>query len=202
MKALLSECVARLGSGLSAFPFEDPRCYADWLAQTYYYVRHSTRLLAAAAARFSLDAFGDRLHQRFAAHMAEEKRHERLATHDLHALGKDLDQFPERDTTRQFWEPQYYKIEHEDPIALFGYILALEGMSAAHGPAALARAQQAHSPAATKFLEVHAQDDEDHLAKALTMIAGLDEHRGDVVRINMRQSTHGYLAILSDIRRP
>jgi len=33
-------------------PWENQSFYAEWLAQTYFYVRHSTRLLCLAAARF------------------------------------------------------------------------------------------------------------------------------------------------------
>ena len=49
------------------FPWEERAAYADWLAQTYYYVRHTTRLIASAAARFPIDERGNSLHHRFAA---------------------------------------------------------------------------------------------------------------------------------------
>src|SRR5688572_20045967 len=133
MKLLVEQCTTQMKTMADAFPWSSRYAYGDWLAQTYYYVRHSTRLLAAAAARFPFDDRGSALHYRFAAHIIEEKRHEELALHDLKRLGLRLDQFEERHSTRMFYEPQYYKIEQQAPSVLFGYIVPLEAIAAAHG---------------------------------------------------------------------
>jgi hypothetical protein len=198
MKTELNACVERLGEGLRAFPWADRVAYGDWLAQTYYYVRHSTRLLAAAAARFGCDDVGDKLHHRFAAHMGEEKRHELLAVNDLKHLDLQLSRFGERDTTRMFYEPQYFKIEHVSPFALFGYILALEAMSATHGPEALRQVRDAHK-SADAFLRVHAEDDPDHVDKALAMVEQLGDAAHAHIVQNMNQSTTAYLAMLREM---
>ncbi len=199
MKSALESSVARLGEGLRAFPWRDRQAYGDWLAQTYWYVRHSTRLLAAAAARFGHDDVGNSLHVRFAAHMAEEKRHELLATHDLKALGLSLDAFRERASTRAFYECQYYKIEHVNPVALFGYILALEAMSATHGPWAFGEAAAEHGAGAATFLKLHAHDDEDHVQKAIAMLERIDARGRAEIEQNLEQSTFGYLTLLGEI---
>ena len=86
MQNELERCVERLGKGLRAFAWHDRIAYGDWLSQTYWYVRHSTRLFAASAARLEHDDIGNALHVRFAAHMAERKRLELLAMHDLREL--------------------------------------------------------------------------------------------------------------------
>jgi hypothetical protein len=198
VKSELNACVERLGNGLREFPWEDRRAYGDWLAQTYYYVRHSTRLLAAAAARFPFDELGDKLHVRSIAHMAEEKRHELLAAADLRRLDLRLESFPERDATRMFWQSQYYQIERVSPYSLFGYILALEAMSAKHGPAALARVRAAHGQA-DSFLRLHAEDDVDHVEKAIAMVEQFDHAAIDSVRANLFQSTTAYLGLLRDL---
>ncbi len=199
MKSALDSSVVRLGDGLRAFAWRDRRVYGDWLAQTYYYVRHSTRLLAAAAARFTHDELGNSLHVRFAAHMAEEKRHELLALHDLKALGLSLDQFSERPSTRALWECQYYKVEHVDPVALFGYILALEAMSAAHGPWVYEEVAKAHGAAAATFLKLHAHDDEDHVQKAIAMLERIDARGRAAIEQNLAQSTFAYLVMLGEL---
>src|SRR5690606_24416532 len=93
MKQLLERCTLQMKTAGEKFPWTSRKVYGDWLAQTYYYVRHSTRLLAAAAARFPLDERGSALHYRFAAHIGEEKRHEQLALHDLQQLGFTLAEF-------------------------------------------------------------------------------------------------------------
>ncbi len=201
MKNALESCVARLGEGLRAFPWRDRQTYGDWLAQTYWYVRHSTRLLAAAAARFAHDEIGNSLHVRFTAHMAEEKRHELLALHDLKALDLGLDGYGERASTRLYYECQYYKIEHVNPMALFGYILALEAMSAAHGPWAYEQASTAHGAGAATFLKLHAHDDVDHVHKAIAMVERTDARGRDDIAQNLEQSTFAYLTMLGELKK-
>jgi hypothetical protein len=201
MRDLLEACSRRLGDAVDRFPWADVGAYADWLAQTYFYVRHSTRLLAAAAARFGHDDRGSALHARFAAHMGEEKRHELLCVHDLNALGEPLDRYPERAATRMFYEPQYYKIEHQTPIALFGYILPLEAVGPTHGKRLLEPVARAHGSRCVAFLKVHVAEDVEHLDKALGLLQGLGEPERALVEQNMEQTTYGYTGILDDIAR-
>ncbi|MEO6954989.1 MAG: iron-containing redox enzyme family protein [Polyangia bacterium] len=198
IKDALTSCVAELGAALREFPWASREAYADWLAQTYYYVRHSTRLLAASASRFPQDEEGNALHVRFIAHMAEEKKHEMLCIRDLASLGGTIDKFPELASTRMFYEPQYYKVEHQAPIALFGYILALEAMSAEHGPWVLDEVRKNHD--GMSFVRLHAADDEDHLEKALATLDRAQAHH-EVIVANLRQSTLGYTNLLAEIRR-
>jgi hypothetical protein len=200
MRTLFTRCLAELEAAVEAFPWHERRAYADWLAQTYFYVRHSTRLLATAAARFSHDDRGAALHQRFGAHLGEEDRHELLALHDLAALGLPLEDFPERDATRMFYETQYYKVEHQDPLVLFGYILPLEAIVVAKGPWVLARTDALYGRAAGSFLRVHAHDDVDHLDKAFAALAGITPQQEALVACNLGQSTSAYHGILRSVQ--
>jgi hypothetical protein len=201
MQNELERCVERLGKGLRAFAWHDRVAYGDWLSQTYWYVRHSTRLFAASAARLEHDDIGNALHVRFAAHMAERKRLELLAMHDLRELELTLGAYVERSATRAFYECQYYKIEHVNPIALFGYILTLEAMSAAHGTWVYEQASTAHGSAAATFLKLSASDDEDHLRQAIAMIERIDSRGRADIEQNLRQSTFSYLVMLDDLGR-
>jgi hypothetical protein len=200
MKATLATSVEQLSGALERFPWEDRAVYADWLAQTYFYVRHSTRLLAASAARFSFDPRGDALHHRFGAHIGEEKKHEKLAEHDLKELGRSIREMKERASTRMFYETQYYKIEHQHPIALFGYILPLEAVGPACGPRILERIAGAHGPKSASFLKLHATEDVDHLDKALEMLADVPQGERTFIEENLVQSTHAYIGMLNEIR--
>lgn len=200
MKAILTTSVERLSAALERFPWEERAAYADWLAQTYFYVRHSTRLLAAAAARFSFDPRGDALHHRFGAHIGEEKKHEKLAEHDLKELGRSIGEMREHASTRMFYETQYYKIEHQHPIALFGYILPLEAVGPACGPRILERIAGAHGPKSASFLRLHATEDVDHLEKAFEMLADVPSAERVFIEENLVQSTHAYVGMLSQIR--
>src|SRR4051794_14890478 len=59
--------------------------YARYLVEVYHYVKHSTRLLAAAAARLGPER--QPLFARFIEHAQEEAGHEEWALSDLSALG-------------------------------------------------------------------------------------------------------------------
>ena len=202
MKQLLETSTADLKNRLARFPWSDRRAYGEWLAQTYYYVRHSTRLLAAAAARFPLSEHGDALHYRFAKHMAEEKKHERLALRDLMQLDLSIEAFPERHTTRMFYEPQYYKIEHEAPAVLFGYILPLEAIGPAYGREVIACVTREFGPKCASFLTVHTEEDEDHIVKALRLVEAIPAEQRALVARNIAQTTHAYGLMLEEMVQP
>jgi hypothetical protein len=140
------------------------------------------------------------LHHRFAAHMAEEKKHELLCVHDLKQLGTSLERFVEHHSTRAFYEPQYYKIEHGAPIALFGYILPLEAIGPACGRWIIDRVVAAHGEKCASFLKLHSEEDVDHLDRALAMLDELPPAERSLVAENLRQTTYGYVAMLRDIR--
>jgi thiaminase len=201
VKKVLDECSALLNQSLERVPWQNKPVYGDWLAQTFYYVEHSTRLLAASAARFACDERGNALHQRFAAHMGEEKRHELLALHDIKALGLRLEDFAEHHATRMFYEAQYYKIEHQDPLALFGYILPLEAMSINKGKWLLERVHESYGNRCTTFLKVHIDDDADHIEKAFAALEAVSPQQRALIELNMRQTTFGYMSMLAEVSR-
>ncbi len=180
---------------MSACPWENPNVYADFTAQTYYYVCHSTRLLGLAAGRCRVDR--DVLHRRFVRHIGEEKLHERLALNDLHGLGMKLEDFPERSITRAFYESQYYKIEHVDPTALLGYILLLEGVAVSLGAELHQRVERAHGKQCANFWRVHAEEDIDHLPKAFAQVEALSASQKNHILINMVQSADLYRQIIA-----
>jgi hypothetical protein len=199
MREGLDHLLNNLKKEVVACPWENPRAYADFLAQTYYYVCHSTKLLALAAGRCRIDR--DRLHRRFAQHMGEETSHERLAFNDLRGLGMKLEDFPERSITRAFYESQYYKIEHLDPTAFFGYILLLEGVAVSLGPDLYRRVADAHGKNCASFLRVHVEEDVDHLPKAFAQVEDLPASQKYDIQINMAQSADLYGQMIAQAAR-
>src|SRR3989338_1125178 len=149
---------------LKKIPWEDSRAYAQFLAQTYYYICHSTRLLAASAALFSYQ--NKALHKRFLHHIDEENAHELLALRDLQKLGYKISDFPELPETKALYEAQYFKIEHYDPSALMGYILALETMACKDFKWMKEKVTELYGKECAKFIQVHADEDPDHVDKA------------------------------------
>ncbi len=132
-----------------SLPWEDPHFYAEWSAQTYYYVCYSTRLLAASSARCPLDM--QEFHHRFNEHSDEEKSHEKLCLLDLKALNRPIKDFSESATAAAMYQTQYYWIEHRHPLSLFGYILALESISIKICPELTQRVTSKFGPKAAHF---------------------------------------------------
>jgi len=199
MKTTLDACVSKMAAAGELFPWTNSAAYMGWLAQTYYYVRHSTRLLSSAAARFPHSKQGDALHLRFGAHIGEEKRHELLCLRDIQALGGSLDAYPEQPTTRMFYEPQYYKVEYQAPSVLLGYILPLEVIAPQSGARIIEQVGAAFGGKCTSFLKVHAAEDVTHVQKALALLDGLPASERDLIEENMRQTAFGYVNMLGAI---
>lgn len=183
--------------GLEEFPWDSKLAYAEFLAQTYYYIRHSTRLLAASAARFSQE--DQAMHKRFMKHSDEENSHELLAVRDLQKLGYKMADFRELPQTRSFYEVQYYKIEHCDPAALLGYILALE-VTATHLAPIQKKLTGLYGKECVKLIQVHSDEDPDHVEKALKSISALGNQRVEDIQINIEQSAILYASMLEAVK--
>lgn len=182
---------------LEEFPWDNKLAYAEFLAQTYYYIRHSTRLLAASASRFSQD--DQAMHKRFMKHSDEENSHELLAVRDLQKLGYKLADFRELPQTRSFYEVQYCKIEHCDPAALLGYILALE-VTATHLAPIQKKLSGLYGKECVKLIQVHSDEDPDHVEKALKSISALGEQRVNDIQINIEQSAILYAQMIEAVK--
>ncbi len=182
---------------LEDFPWDSKLAYAEFLAQTYYYIRHSTRLLAASASRFSQE--DQAMHKRFMKHSDEENSHELLAVRDLQKLGFKLADFRELPQTRSFYEVQYCKIEHCDPAALLGYILALE-VTATHLAPIQKKLTGLYGKECVKLIQVHSDEDPDHVEKALKSISALGEQRVNDIQINIEQSAILYAQMIEAVK--
>lgn len=181
------------------FPIQNKLHYGNWLAQTYYFVCHSTRLLAAAASRFGTER--NDLHLRFLEHTREERGHENLALNDLSQLGLSIEQFPELPATQAFYQTQYYWIEHISPVSFFGYILCLEAFSIGGGNAIYEGACQAFGEKAAVFLKVHVKEDVDHVEKAFQQLEQFAPAERQAIIGNLKLSCDLYAKIYEAILR-
>lgn len=148
-------------SAVVAIDWRDKSLYGDMLAQTYYHICHSTRLLAAAGARFGMA--DDKFHLQCMKHAGEERSHETLALSDLKRIGGTLADFPELPSTKNLYRSAYYLIEHESPICLFGYAYFLECIAIYGGGLIEKPAREAFGANAVKHLAVHGKEDVDHI---------------------------------------
>lgn len=186
--------VQNSGEKVLAFPWEDKLAYANWLAQTSYYVAHTTTFICLVAAKFGpkdRDGHAHALH-----HLSEERGHDQMVRRDLESLGFSLDDFPEMQETALFYQNQYYMIENEGVFAHMGYSLFLEGLASLHGPELNRRVQAAHGKKAGVFLSAHANLDEDHYKEGLAQFHKLSEADARSIAKNLEQSAWLYGQIL------
>lgn len=193
-KLMLSEECRRK---MSMIDWSRPEVYAQYLAQSYYYVNHSEKLLALCIALFKNE---DRqLQRRFIKHLSEESAHDQLLLNDLKNMGYDIQQMEELPSTKLFWESQYYKIEHEDPAILMGYIYFLEDLACQVGGTLTSTVESLYGRKCSSFLRLHSEEDPDHVTKAQALIDSLSPERQKKIAINHAQSMKAFCLMLEDV---
>lgn len=194
-KSLFEQNLNHLSDTARTYPWENQQAYASWLANTYHYVCNSTRILALAAAHMPPQL--TLLSNRFIAHAAEETGHEKLLERDLKSLGYEPKDFPVSHEMKLYHASLYYWMSPAgNPIGLIGWILSLEGIAAKLGPWGHETTQKIYGTKATNFLRVHAEEDPDHLNKALQAASMFNESQLDLVADSMNMYSQQYAEIL------
>jgi len=175
--------------------FRDREVYGQWLAQTFYYVQHSTALLGYALPRLPAD-----LRRHFEKHLGEESRHDLLLIKDLEKLGYKFSDFPESHITQAFYQSQYFRINFEHGTSLLGYILYLEALATGWGKEAYDFLKNTHK-GSTLFLKVHAEEDPSHVEQALGVILKLSElEQASIIR-NLRYTHEMYSLLVGSLKK-
>jgi pyrroloquinoline quinone (PQQ) biosynthesis protein C len=186
--------VELMGKVVDSMDAKNPMVYGNYLAQTYYYVSHSTRMLALAA---GLMKRNDESHfRRFVKHIGEEAAHEVLAEKDLQDLGMKPSDFGHLPETRALWEPQYYKIQHENPLSLMGYIIALESFATTQLPRFYQKVKEVYEGKACRFIKLHAEEDPEHIEKAIQLTSTLSNDLQETVVANVVQTAKSYVVMV------
>lgn len=173
--------------------------YAGWLSQTYYHICHSTRVLAAAAARFQVAQ--DKHHLQCVGHAREEKSHEKIVLKDLKTLGFEMKEFPEFASTKALYRNIYYSIEHVDPISIYGYVYFLELLSIRGGVGMLKKASEAFGNSISAHLTLHSADDVEHLGQYAKLLEACTDHQKSIICNAVAETAFLYKLMLSDIQQ-
>ena len=197
MQLKINDAFKKLSEKVDSFPWQNEKSYAWFLAQTYYFVHHSTKLLMVAAGRMKKE--DQEICKRFVAHLGEENGHDIIALKDLENLGYNIEDFPELPETRMFWEAQYYKIEHNDPLSLLGYIYVLEVIGSKECPRLMPLLSKSYKANCCNFIRIHGEDDPEHVDKALGLINSLPSERLRWIQENFDQTVNAYLIFLDCI---
>lgn len=195
----LETSIAKSMASYESMPWDNKVFYANYMAQTFYYVRHSTRILALSAGRLDYE-HQQQIHLRFLKHLGEEANHEKLALNDLKFLGYKIDDFSELNSTRFFYEPQYYKIEHQHPMALMGYILFLEVLAFNVCPPLSRKLHDLYGKKSATFLFVHGEEDPHHVSEAKKLLESLDPVALKFITENLIQSSYAFDMMMKEIR--
>lgn len=193
MKNQFIERVESLRSKICSLPWSDKNFYAEWVAQTYFYVNHSVSLLKVAAEHSQ----NREVRERFVEHISEESGHEKLCLNDLKFMGLKIEQFSELLITKEMYEKQY-DIAKQNPTALIGYILALEILAAKILPEIMKTINQAH-PISKAFARVHAEEDQDHITSAFDQFVYMNEYEIKSLQANFDDSLDRYINFLNSI---
>lgn len=178
----------------------DNHFYADYMAQTFYYVKHSTRLLGLAASRLNFE-HEQKNHLRFISHLKEGSNHEKLALNDIDHLGFSLNDFPELNSTRLFYEPQYYKIEHGRPLALMGYILFIKALAQKVSPSLTKIISEFHGNKTASFFHFYSsEEDPEHVDDMMNLIRSLDGENLALIEANFSQSAYAYANMVNELK--
>lgn len=197
MKDQYKEQLNQTRSLINSLPWEKRDFYGNFLAQTYYFVCHSTRLLGRSLSYFGVDK--DELYKRFVAHLKEENYHERIASNDLKAMDFQVEDFKQLSITKAFWETQYYKLDKSNGISLLGYILFLEAIAVHCFDHAYDVVAREYNKNAINFIRVHTTEDPEHLEHALKLINELSDEERSIVWDNFYQTADLYHSILLSI---
>ncbi|HVK61458.1 MAG TPA: iron-containing redox enzyme family protein [Bdellovibrionales bacterium] len=195
---LIAQEMDKAGAVLHSYPWQDPRAYGMWLAQTYHMVTHTTRLLALAGASFPIEQ--TRLHNRFVDHSKEERGHEKVCIQDIKALGYELSDFPKLYQSEVMYQIQYYWIQHRNPVSFFGYTLALECLAERFGAPVGKMLIEKHGMEATKFVRLHSEDDIEHTQESYKLIETMSEHEKALIAENLVLSSSIYRSMVVEAK--
>ncbi len=177
--------------------WKDPEFYAEWLAQTYFFVCHSTRIIATAGVKFPIEK--NALHNRFLQHATEEKNHEIIAIKDLKHLGRDIKEFSPLPATQAFYQSQYYWIDQVDPASVYGYFLVLECLAIQCGPVLMQKLKPHHPEKSLTFLRIHVEEDEDHINEHNEVLDTFNQKETEHIIENLKVSAYMYIQILKSV---
>lgn len=183
-------------AAIDEFPWESEVAYANWLGQTYYLVRHTTRFLTLSAGKMSIEQ--EPFHQFFLHHLKEESGHEMLAYNDLKAMHWKIEDVPETMQAQLMLQCQYHWL-NQSPFAHFGFFWCLEKLSVERGQAAMARIKKAHGPECMSFLELHSVEDIGHVVSIHERVKNIPEEHYPSLILNIEQTGYLYDKMLSEL---
>lgn len=196
----LNKVISEFKNDIDKHNWKQTEFYQNYLAQTYYYVSHSTRLLALSSGLSGFDKNGVLYHTRSTTHISEEFNHHYMALSDLKKLGGNISEIPEFFSTKNLYQSQYYLIMNKSPYALLGYILFLEAAST-QITELVGMLTEHYGKQCCVFLREHLEldsGDDGHLDKALQLVNKLSEEEQNIIIENIELSYFNFQSLLNE----
>lgn len=197
IKEFTQPLLDELFSVIVPMDWKNPKVYGDFLAQTHYHISHTTRLLAAAGARFSLQQ--NEFHLQCMKHAGEERSHEKLSTSDLKEIGLKLEEFPELPATAALYRNAYYLVDHGSPLTLLGYAYFLENVGV-KGSLIEEVLEATYGKKGVKHLSLHAHEDPEHIEAYEKMLDTLSIEDRRWVEEGIASTAYHYQRIYQEIK--
>lgn len=146
----------------------------------YHAMVASERLLERAA----MHASGE-LEAYFLRHLEEERGHHVWLAEDLASVGVEVRKTQIPLEAMEMVGCVYYLVEHVDPVALLGYMWAMERSP---DDVTMTRLEKEHPASLLRTLRHHALHDREHARELARMIAALDAERARLVSQTYQQT--------------
>jgi len=181
------------------FPWDNKEAYATWIANTHYYVKESSLMLALAAS--NLPAKHKKAANRFIRHAGEEMGHEFQLEKDLKELGyKGVDPLTITNEMKICHRSlSYWGQQSENAIGFMGWVLLVEGLAVKVGGDLFLQINKNYGGKGTNFLRSHSDDDPEHLEEAYTLLKRLDASDLSIVLDSLTMYTDQYISFLASI---
>jgi hypothetical protein len=186
------EAIENVSQVIAKCPWDSREFYSQWLAQTYFYVCHTTRNLALACAKMPMSQTD--MHNSFIHHITEEKGHEKLAYMDLKNLGFKMDQFEEFAETSALYQSMHYLIAEVSPMSILGYALVLEGFAANRAQPVYDKLVENYGAKCATFLKVHIIVDAEHSQESNSVIEQCNEKERDAILKSIKLCEQQYIS--------
>jgi heme oxygenase-like protein len=188
--------VKKMAQAVDEFPWENEACYVQWLGQTYYMVRHTTRFLTLSAGLMKIAQ--ESFHQFYLHHLREETNHEMMAYRDFENLDWSIEDIPETMEAQLMIQSQYHFL-HQTPFAHFGFFWCLERLSCDRGQMITQRARKAHGPESISFITLHAAEDVGHVKTIRDKVSEIPASNFEDLIRNIEQTGYLYSKMLNEI---
>ena len=182
--------------------------YAEYLFAMHCIIRASVPLMQAARERAltmgETDPVAAGVADYLSTHIPEEMHHDDWLLRDLEVLGSDRDVILARipsPAVARLVGSQYYWIFHIHPVALLGYIAALEGYPPSRSLIDDLIARTGHARKAFRTLSAHSGLDPGH-RDALDAVLDklpLTAEQEALVGLNAMSSLHGLAGIIDEV---